>query len=94
MADRVDTQFVGSPAQVDQLDILREATGADELLVTTTTPTGCGPTSCWPGNGNTEAGGAEAYPAGDRNSATDSSPHKVPPGVANSSTARSAPGAG
>jgi alkanesulfonate monooxygenase SsuD/methylene tetrahydromethanopterin reductase-like flavin-dependent oxidoreductase (luciferase family) len=38
VADRVDTQFVGSPAQVaDQLEILREATGADELIVTTIT---------------------------------------------------------
>ena len=34
--DRVDTQFVGSPTQVaDQLQILQEATGADELIVTT-----------------------------------------------------------
>lgn len=38
VADRVDTQFVGSPARVaDQLEQLREATGADELLVTTIT---------------------------------------------------------
>jgi luciferase family oxidoreductase group 1 len=36
--DRVETQFVGTPAQVaDQLEQLREATGADELLVTTIT---------------------------------------------------------
>jgi alkanesulfonate monooxygenase SsuD/methylene tetrahydromethanopterin reductase-like flavin-dependent oxidoreductase (luciferase family) len=36
VADRVDTQFVGSAAQVeDQLDILQEATGADELIITT-----------------------------------------------------------
>ncbi|GLY33508.1 LLM class flavin-dependent oxidoreductase [Kineosporia sp. NBRC 101731] len=36
--DRVDTQFVGSPGQVtDQLERLRDATGADELLVTTIT---------------------------------------------------------
>jgi luciferase family oxidoreductase group 1 len=36
--DRVDTQFVGSPAQVaDQLDQLRDATGADELIITTIT---------------------------------------------------------
>jgi alkanesulfonate monooxygenase SsuD/methylene tetrahydromethanopterin reductase-like flavin-dependent oxidoreductase (luciferase family) len=36
--DRVSTQFVGSPAQVaDQLEILRDATGADELIVTTIT---------------------------------------------------------
>jgi alkanesulfonate monooxygenase SsuD/methylene tetrahydromethanopterin reductase-like flavin-dependent oxidoreductase (luciferase family) len=34
--DRVDTQFVGSPGQVaDQLQILQEATGANELIVTT-----------------------------------------------------------
>jgi alkanesulfonate monooxygenase SsuD/methylene tetrahydromethanopterin reductase-like flavin-dependent oxidoreductase (luciferase family) len=38
VADRVDTQFVGSPRQVaDQLDQLRDATGADELIVTTIT---------------------------------------------------------
>ncbi|WP_262697802.1 MULTISPECIES: LLM class flavin-dependent oxidoreductase [Streptomyces] len=38
VADRVDTQFVGSPARVaDQLEQLREATGADELLITTIT---------------------------------------------------------
>lgn len=38
VADRVDTQFVGSPAQVaDQLELLRDATGADELIVTTIT---------------------------------------------------------
>lgn len=36
--DRVETQFVGSPATVaDHLERLREATGADELLVTTIT---------------------------------------------------------
>lgn len=36
--DRVDTRLVGTPAQVvDQLDVLRRATGADELLVTTMT---------------------------------------------------------
>ncbi|GGW58732.1 putative monooxygenase (luciferase-like) [Streptomyces lucensis JCM 4490] len=36
--DRVDTQFVGSPGRVvDQLEQLQEATGADELLVTTIT---------------------------------------------------------
>ncbi len=36
--DRIDTQFVGSPAQVaDKLEQLRDATGADELLVTTIT---------------------------------------------------------
>jgi alkanesulfonate monooxygenase SsuD/methylene tetrahydromethanopterin reductase-like flavin-dependent oxidoreductase (luciferase family) len=38
VADRVDTQFVGSPAQVaDKLEQLRDATDADELLVTTIT---------------------------------------------------------
>ena len=38
VADRVDTQFVGSPAQVaDQLERLRDATGADELIITTIT---------------------------------------------------------
>jgi alkanesulfonate monooxygenase SsuD/methylene tetrahydromethanopterin reductase-like flavin-dependent oxidoreductase (luciferase family) len=38
VADRVDTQFVGSPAQVaGQLEQLREATGADELIITTIT---------------------------------------------------------
>ncbi|MFF7945558.1 LLM class flavin-dependent oxidoreductase [Streptomyces griseorubiginosus] len=36
--DRLDTQFVGSPGRVaDQLEQLQEATGADELLVTTIT---------------------------------------------------------
>jgi alkanesulfonate monooxygenase SsuD/methylene tetrahydromethanopterin reductase-like flavin-dependent oxidoreductase (luciferase family) len=36
--DRLDTQFVGSPGQVaDQLEQLQEATGADELLITTIT---------------------------------------------------------
>lgn len=36
--DRVDTQFVGSPGRVaDRLEQLREATGADEMLVTTIT---------------------------------------------------------
>ncbi|MGW8687066.1 MsnO8 family LLM class oxidoreductase [Streptomyces sp. NPDC055817] len=36
--DRLDTQFVGSPARVaDQLEQLQEATGADELLITTIT---------------------------------------------------------
>ncbi|MYX46709.1 LLM class flavin-dependent oxidoreductase, partial [Streptomyces sp. SID89] len=34
--DRLDTRFVGSPGRVaDQLEQLRDATGADELLVTT-----------------------------------------------------------
>lgn len=38
VADRVDTQFVGTPAEVaDDLERLRDATGADELLVTTIT---------------------------------------------------------
>ncbi|MGX1128515.1 alkanesulfonate monooxygenase SsuD/methylene tetrahydromethanopterin reductase-like flavin-dependent oxidoreductase (luciferase family) [Streptomyces glaucescens] len=38
VADRVETRFVGSPAHVaDRLEQLREATGADELLVTTIT---------------------------------------------------------
>src|SRR5450755_202954 len=38
VADRVDTQFAGSPAQVaDQLEQLRDATGADELIITTIT---------------------------------------------------------
>jgi alkanesulfonate monooxygenase SsuD/methylene tetrahydromethanopterin reductase-like flavin-dependent oxidoreductase (luciferase family) len=38
VADRVDTQFVGSPGQVaDKLEQLRDATDADELLITTIT---------------------------------------------------------
>jgi alkanesulfonate monooxygenase SsuD/methylene tetrahydromethanopterin reductase-like flavin-dependent oxidoreductase (luciferase family) len=38
VADRVDTQFVGSACQVaDQLEQLRDATGADELIITTIT---------------------------------------------------------
>ncbi|HEX9999578.1 MAG TPA: LLM class flavin-dependent oxidoreductase [Actinoplanes sp.] len=38
VADRVETQFVGSPQVVaEQLDTLRRVTGADELLVTTMT---------------------------------------------------------
>lgn len=38
VADRVDTQFVGSATQVaDQLERLRDATQADELIVTTIT---------------------------------------------------------
>jgi len=38
VADRVDTQFVGSPQQVaDQLGQLQDATGADELIITTIT---------------------------------------------------------
>ncbi|MFJ8791814.1 LLM class flavin-dependent oxidoreductase [Streptomyces sp. NPDC102462] len=36
--DRVDTRFVGTPSRVaDQLEQLQEATGADEILVTTVT---------------------------------------------------------
>ncbi|MEV4947044.1 LLM class flavin-dependent oxidoreductase [Streptomyces sp. NPDC053755] len=38
VADRVDTQFVGTPGHVaDRLEQLQEATGADELLITTIT---------------------------------------------------------
>jgi luciferase family oxidoreductase group 1 len=38
VADRVDTQFVGSPATVvRKLATLRDATGADELIITTIT---------------------------------------------------------
>jgi alkanesulfonate monooxygenase SsuD/methylene tetrahydromethanopterin reductase-like flavin-dependent oxidoreductase (luciferase family) len=38
VADRVDTQFVGTPRQVaDKLEQLRDATGADELIITTIT---------------------------------------------------------
>ena len=38
VADRVATQFVGSPGQVaDHLEQLQEATGADELIITTIT---------------------------------------------------------
>ncbi|MFI9103095.1 LLM class flavin-dependent oxidoreductase [Streptomyces fildesensis] len=38
VADRVDTQFVGTPGHVaDQLERLQEATGADELVITTIT---------------------------------------------------------
>ncbi|MER6472696.1 MsnO8 family LLM class oxidoreductase [Streptomyces collinus] len=38
VADRVETQFVGTPARVaDQLEQLQEATGADELIITTIT---------------------------------------------------------
>ncbi len=38
VADRIETQFVGSPGQVaDQLERLRDATGADELIITTIT---------------------------------------------------------
>jgi luciferase family oxidoreductase group 1 len=38
VADRVDTQFVGTPRQVaDQLERLRDATEADELIITTIT---------------------------------------------------------
>jgi alkanesulfonate monooxygenase SsuD/methylene tetrahydromethanopterin reductase-like flavin-dependent oxidoreductase (luciferase family) len=38
VADRVDTQFVGTPKQVaDKLEQLRDASAADELIVTTIT---------------------------------------------------------
>jgi luciferase family oxidoreductase group 1 len=38
VADRVDSQFTGTPGQVaDQLERLRDATGADELIITTIT---------------------------------------------------------
>jgi len=38
VADRVETQLVGAPRQVaDQLERLRDATGADELIITTIT---------------------------------------------------------
>jgi alkanesulfonate monooxygenase SsuD/methylene tetrahydromethanopterin reductase-like flavin-dependent oxidoreductase (luciferase family) len=38
VADRIDTQFVGTPQQVaDQLERLRDATAADELIITTIT---------------------------------------------------------
>jgi alkanesulfonate monooxygenase SsuD/methylene tetrahydromethanopterin reductase-like flavin-dependent oxidoreductase (luciferase family) len=38
VADRIETQFVGTPGQVaDQLERLRDATGADELIITTIT---------------------------------------------------------
>jgi alkanesulfonate monooxygenase SsuD/methylene tetrahydromethanopterin reductase-like flavin-dependent oxidoreductase (luciferase family) len=38
VADRVDTQFVGNPGQVaGRLEQLRDATGADELIITTIT---------------------------------------------------------
>jgi alkanesulfonate monooxygenase SsuD/methylene tetrahydromethanopterin reductase-like flavin-dependent oxidoreductase (luciferase family) len=38
VADRTDTQFVGSAGQVaDKLEQLQEATGADELIITTIT---------------------------------------------------------
>ncbi|HEY2577379.1 MAG TPA: LLM class flavin-dependent oxidoreductase [Streptosporangiaceae bacterium] len=38
VADRLDTQFVGSPRQVcDRLEQLRDATAADELIITTIT---------------------------------------------------------
>ncbi|WP_328535803.1 LLM class flavin-dependent oxidoreductase [Streptomyces sp. NBC_00344] len=38
VADRTETQFVGSAGQVaDQLETLRDATGADELIITTIT---------------------------------------------------------
>ncbi|BCB83815.1 LLM class flavin-dependent oxidoreductase [Phytohabitans suffuscus] len=38
LADRIDTQFVGAPQTVaERLRVLRDATGADELLITTIT---------------------------------------------------------
>jgi alkanesulfonate monooxygenase SsuD/methylene tetrahydromethanopterin reductase-like flavin-dependent oxidoreductase (luciferase family) len=38
VTDRIETQFVGNPAQVaDQLEQLRDATDADELIITTIT---------------------------------------------------------
>ena len=38
VADRVDTQFTGSPKQVaDRLEQLQEASGGDELIITTIT---------------------------------------------------------
>jgi alkanesulfonate monooxygenase SsuD/methylene tetrahydromethanopterin reductase-like flavin-dependent oxidoreductase (luciferase family) len=38
VADRLETQFVGTPAQVaDELERLRDATAADELIITTIT---------------------------------------------------------
>jgi luciferase family oxidoreductase group 1 len=38
VTDRIETQFVGTPHQVaDQLETLRDATGADEIIVTTIT---------------------------------------------------------
>ena len=38
IADRIETQFVGSASQVaDGLERLRDATGADELIITTIT---------------------------------------------------------
>ncbi|MEU7842694.1 hypothetical protein AB0B39_17235 [Micromonospora sp. NPDC049114] len=38
VADRVDTQFVGSPGTVvERLRVLRNVTAADELLITTIT---------------------------------------------------------
>jgi alkanesulfonate monooxygenase SsuD/methylene tetrahydromethanopterin reductase-like flavin-dependent oxidoreductase (luciferase family) len=38
VADRVDTQFTGTPGQVaNKLEQLRDAAGADELIITTIT---------------------------------------------------------
>ena len=55
VADRVDTQFVGSPGQVaGQLGQLSDATGADELIITIITHDHADrvrPTSCSPRNG-------------------------------------------
>ena len=53
VTDRVDTQFVGTSQQVaDQLELLRDATGADELIITTITPTASAPMNCSPRNGS------------------------------------------
>jgi alkanesulfonate monooxygenase SsuD/methylene tetrahydromethanopterin reductase-like flavin-dependent oxidoreductase (luciferase family) len=36
VTDRVETQFVGDPVRVaDELEVLRDVTGADELVITT-----------------------------------------------------------
>ena len=57
VADRVDTQFVGSPGQVaDQLETAprrhRRRRAASSPRSPTTTPTGSAPTSCSPRNGS------------------------------------------
>ena len=64
--DRVETQSIGTPGQVaDQLEQLQEATGADELIVTTITHQhagpACGPTSFW-----LRSGGADEQCVGGR----------------------------
>jgi len=55
--DRLETQFVGSPTTVaNQLAQLRDATDADELIITTIThdhADECAHTSCSPRNGPT-----------------------------------------